>query len=109
MDTTQKWKVITVGAAITGVGFTGVALADSSTPIADTAQIQQINVDAFEDLSPESADSANESANDSPPPVPTPAPVPAPQPGGGGGDDSSGRGGGGRDDDSASGASIHSF
>ena len=134
MDTAKKWKVITIGAAITGIGFTGVAVADSSSPIADGSQIQQITVDAFEDLSPESADSPNESvaeSADSPfdspddpgfvDPSPesadspnesandSPAPAPVPQPGnGGGGDDSPGRGGGGGGDDSSSGASVDS-
>ncbi|MGI8652085.1 MAG: hypothetical protein ACR2I7_04735 [Geodermatophilaceae bacterium] len=123
-EISRKWKVISVGAALTGV-----ALADTSTPMDDAAAIAPISVNAFEDTSPESAhspnqsiaesadspfdspddpgyvdpspesaDSPNQSANDSPPP----APAPAPQPGNGGG------GGGGGDDDSASAGSAES-
>jgi hypothetical protein len=93
-----------VGAALTGVGLTGVALADTSAPISEGDQIQPISINAFDDNSPESTDSPNQSVDDSP------APAPAPQPGGG--DDSAspgGGGGGGGGEDSASAASVDSF
>ncbi|MDQ3476794.1 MAG: hypothetical protein M3492_10805 [Actinomycetota bacterium] len=89
MEISRKWQVITVGAALTGVGLTGVALADTSTPVSEGGKIAPISVNAYEDTSPESADSPNQSANDSPPPAPAPAPAPQPGNGGGGGGDDS--------------------
>jgi len=135
MEISRKWKVITVGAALTGVGLTGVALADTSTPISDGGQVQPISVNAFEDTSPESADSPNQSiaesadsafdsaddpgyvdvspeSADSPnqsandSPAAAPAPAPAPAP-------QPGNGGGGGGDSASAGsansASVDSF
>ncbi len=41
MEISRKWKVITVGAALTGVGLTGVALADTSTPVSEGGKVRR--------------------------------------------------------------------
>lgn len=41
MEISRKWQVISVGAALTGVGLTGVALADTSTPMTTPLQLRR--------------------------------------------------------------------
>jgi hypothetical protein len=67
------WKVVTVGAALTGLGIAGVGIA-TADPSGEPSPPAGITVDGGEaDASPESADSPAESATDSPDAV-APAP-----------------------------------